>query len=178
RLLPASPRWRARYEFGRTAGGGKVTTRRSTRVPLSFKLNTMTARSILLGMGALLVCAGLFKIYHARQASPAQPAAMPVAAATPASPASPPLMLAELWAADIPRKAPELAVQLTGGGQILLSQFRGKVVMIDFVHTTCPHCQNASTIVERLYKEYGPRGFQPLGVAFNDNAALLVPDFV
>jgi peroxiredoxin len=129
-------------------------------------------------MGALLVCAGLFKIYHARQASPAQPAAMPVAAATPASPASPPLMLAALWAADIPRKAPELAVQLTGGGQILLSQFRGKVVMIDFVHTTCPHCQNASTIVERLYKEYGPRGFQPLGVAFNDNAALLVPDFV
>lgn len=88
------------------------------------------------------------------------------------------LTLASLRAADIPRKAPELAVQLVSGEQVLLSQFRGKVVMIDFVHTTCPHCQSVSTIVERLYKEYGPRGFQPLGVAFNDNAALLVPDFV
>jgi thiol-disulfide isomerase/thioredoxin len=88
------------------------------------------------------------------------------------------LTLASLQAADIPRKAPELAVQLVSGQQLLLSQFRGKVLMIDFVHTTCPHCQNASTIVERLYKEYGPNGFQPVGVAFNDNASLLVPDFV
>ena len=88
------------------------------------------------------------------------------------------LALASLWAAEIPRKAPELAVQMADGQQLLLSQFRGKVVMIAFVHTTCPHCQNLSTIVERLNKEYGPRGFQPLGVAFNDNAALLVPDFV
>jgi thiol-disulfide isomerase/thioredoxin len=86
--------------------------------------------------------------------------------------------LASLRAAEIPRKAPELAVQMTDGQQVLLSQFRGKVVMIDFVHTTCPHCQSASAIVERLYKEYGPRGFQPVGVAFNDNAGLLVPDFV
>jgi peroxiredoxin len=85
--------------------------------------------------------------------------------------------MASLQAADVPRKAPELAVQMTDGQQVLLSQFRGKVVMIDFVHTTCPHCQNASSIVERLYKEYGPRGFQPLGVAFNDNASLLVPEF-
>ena len=88
------------------------------------------------------------------------------------------LALVSLRAADVPRKAPELAVQLADGQQVLLSQFHGKVVMIDFVHTTCPHCQNASAIVERLYKEYGPRGFQPLGVAFNDNAALLVPDFI
>jgi len=88
------------------------------------------------------------------------------------------LALASLRGADIPRKAPKLAVQMTDGQQLLLSQFHGKVVMIDFVHTTCPHCQNASSIVERLYKEYGPRGFQPLGVAFNDNASLLVPEFV
>lgn len=86
--------------------------------------------------------------------------------------------LASLQAADIPRKAPELAVQLVSGEQLLLSQLRGKVVLIDFVHTTCPHCQHASTVIEKLYKEYGPRGFQPVAVAFNDNAAILVPDFV
>jgi peroxiredoxin len=88
------------------------------------------------------------------------------------------LALASLRAADVPRKAPELAIQLVNGEQLLLSQFRGKVVMIAFVHTTCPHCQHDSAIMERLYQELGPRGFQPLDVAFNDNASMLVPEFV
>ncbi len=81
-------------------------------------------------------------------------------------------------AAEVPRKAPELAVQLVNGQQLLLSQLRGKVVVLEFLHTTCPHCQQSSALFERLYKELGPRGFQPVGVAFNDNAAQLVPDFV
>jgi hypothetical protein len=29
-----------------------------------------------------------------------------------------------------------------------------------------------------IQKEYGPRGFQAVGIAFNDMAAMLVPDFV
>lgn len=88
------------------------------------------------------------------------------------------MLCAALAAAEVPRKAPELAVQLVDGKQLLLSQFRGKVVLVAFVHTTCSHCQQDSQLFERLYKEYGPRGFQPIDVAFNDNAALLVPDFV
>ncbi len=82
-----------------------------------------------------------------------------------------------LAAAEIPRKAPELAVQLVNGEQLLLSKYRGKVVLLEFLHTTCPHCQQSSALVERLYKELGPRGFQPIGIAFNDNAVMLVPDF-
>ncbi len=85
-----------------------------------------------------------------------------------------------LWplaAADVPRKAPELAVQLPEGKQVLLSQYRGKVVLLAFVHTTCPHCQHDSAIIEQLYKEYGSRGFQPIDIAFNDGAAALVQDF-
>jgi peroxiredoxin len=50
--------------------------------------------------------------------------------------------------------------------------------MIEFLHTTCPHCQHTAAVIQQLYKEFGPRGFQPIGVAFNENAALLVPDFV
>jgi peroxiredoxin len=88
------------------------------------------------------------------------------------------LGLASLPAGEVPRKAPELAVQLVNGQQLLLSQFRGKVVVLEFLHTTCSHCQQSSAMFERLYQEYGPRGFQPVGVAFNENAAALVPDFV
>ena len=87
------------------------------------------------------------------------------------------LVLASAIAAEIPRQAPELAVQLPAGKQLLLSQFRGKVVLVEFVYTTCPHCQQSSTIIERLYKELGPRGFQPLAIAFNPDAEKLVGDF-
>jgi peroxiredoxin len=86
--------------------------------------------------------------------------------------------LLPLWAADVPRQAPELAVQFVNGQQLLLSQLRGKVVLLEFLHTTCPHCQQSSALIEKFYKEFGPRGFQPVGVAFNENAAQLVPDFV
>ena len=88
------------------------------------------------------------------------------------------LCLAPLWGAEVPRPAPELVIRQVNGPQLLLSQFRGKVVAIEFLHTTCPHCQNCSSLLNRMYKEYGPRGFQPVGIAFNDMATLLVPDFI
>jgi len=88
------------------------------------------------------------------------------------------LLVLPAVAAEVPRKAPELAVALPDGRQILLSQFRGQVVLIEFLHTTCVHCQHSSVTLERLRKELGPRGFQVIGVAFNDNALMLVPDFV
>jgi peroxiredoxin len=87
-------------------------------------------------------------------------------------------LAAAAMAAEVPRKAPEFAMQLVNGEQILLSQYRGKVVALEFLSTTCPHCQQCSAVMNKLYKEYGPQGFQPLGVAFNDRATLLVPDYI
>jgi thiol-disulfide isomerase/thioredoxin len=81
-------------------------------------------------------------------------------------------------AADVPRPAPEFAFQLPGGQQVLLSEYRGKVVLLEMLYTTCPHCQHSAQMLSRFSKEYGPRGFQPLGVAFNDMASLLLPDFI
>lgn len=75
------------------------------------------------------------------------------------------------------RKAPEVAFTVPGQGQKLLSQYRGKVVALEFIYTTCPHCQAASHIMSRFQNEFGPKGFQALDIAFNDNADLLVGDF-
>ena len=75
------------------------------------------------------------------------------------------------------RKAPELAFSVPGQGQKLLSQYRGKVVAIEFIFTTCPHCQAASKIMSKYQGEFGPRGFQALDIAVNDNADLLVENF-
>jgi thiol-disulfide isomerase/thioredoxin len=69
--------------------------------------------------------------------------------------------------AQEPRKAPELSFTLPGQGEKLLSQYRGKVIALEFILTTCPHCQQASQLMSQLQHEYGSRGFQALDVAIN-----------
>jgi peroxiredoxin len=77
----------------------------------------------------------------------------------------------------VPRPAAEFAIQMPNGKQALLSQYRGKVVALGFYFTTCPHCQVTCAFMERLSGQLGAKGFQPIGVAFNENANMLVPDF-
>jgi peroxiredoxin len=71
-------------------------------------------------------------------------------------------------AAPVPRPTKEFTIMLPSGKQDLLSSHRGKVVMMAFMFTTCPHCQALSKVITKLQAELGPRGFQALGVAFND----------
>jgi peroxiredoxin len=77
-----------------------------------------------------------------------------------------------------PRPAPEFTIRYADGNQVPLSSFKGKVVALTFIFTTCIHCQHASQAFSKLYTEYGPRGFQPVGVAINDMANLFVDDFM
>ncbi len=53
--------------------------------------------------------------------------------------------------------------------------------MLEFLLTTCPHCQTCSAIMQKLYAEM-PDKFQPLGTAINPNsmteARMLVPAYV
>ena len=66
-----------------------------------------------------------------------------------------------------PYPAPDLVINMPDGKPLRLSSLRGKVVLVECIFTTCPHCQEASRVFTNLYKEYGSRGFQPVGVAFN-----------
>lgn len=84
-----------------------------------------------------------------------------------------------------PRKAPELAFTLPGQGDKLLSQYRGKVVALEFILTTCPHCQEASHVMTKFQQAYGARGLQVIDLAINaldenrkpDQASMLVETF-
>src|SRR5689334_11869268 len=78
----------------------------------------------------------------------------------------------------VPRPAPEFVIQYNDGHQALLSSFRGKVVALEFLYTTCPHCQHSSQVFSKLNSEFSSKGFQPLGVAFNEMPQMLVPDFI
>ncbi len=81
-----------------------------------------------------------------------------------------------LPAADLPRPLPAIAIKTPAGGDIELKPYRGKVVALEFLLTTCPACQRCSRNLQKLQTEYGPNGFQAIGVATNDIS--LVPRYV
>ncbi|MCU1339726.1 MAG: Redoxin domain protein [Bryobacterales bacterium] len=72
-------------------------------------------------------------------------------------------------ASPVPRPSKEFTVTTPQGQQILLSSLKGKVTVVQFLFTWCPHCQAFSKVLTQLNAEYGPRGFQALGVAFDDD---------
>lgn len=77
----------------------------------------------------------------------------------------------------VPRKSPPFSYE-TAQGVEWLSKYAGKVLCVQFLFTTCPHCQVASQLLSRLKDQYGARGFQPVGVAFNPMSRMLVPDYI
>src|SRR5437763_14687448 len=81
-------------------------------------------------------------------------------------------------AADLPRKCPDLAIHMADGKSVPLSQYKGKVVALAFISTTCPHCQNYTQSLSAIQKEYAHKGVQILGAAFNDGAQTLLPAFI
>jgi len=81
-------------------------------------------------------------------------------------------------ALPVPRKAGDLVIQTTDGHKIALNNYKGKVVELSFIFTTCVHCQQMCGEMNQLYAQYGSAGFQPLAVAWNEDAKSLVPQFV
>jgi peroxiredoxin len=84
---------------------------------------------------------------------------------------------ARLQAADVPRPTPNMVFRKPEGGVIDLKEFRGKVIALEFLNTTCPHCQRCSKILQQMQNEYNAKGFQALGVATNEMAQILVADY-
>lgn len=60
-----------------------------------------------------------------------------------------------------------LRVRTMEGRTLDIQGLKGKVVLLDFMTTTCPLCKRASASLERLHKEFGPKGLLCVGVALN-----------
>jgi thiol-disulfide isomerase/thioredoxin len=80
--------------------------------------------------------------------------------------------------APVSRSAKEFICSDASGKKIALSSYRGEVVVVQFLSTTCSHCQALSQMLTRLQAEYGPKGFQAIGVAFNEADAAMVRSYV
>lgn len=76
-----------------------------------------------------------------------------------------------------PRKADEFVVHLPDHTDKLLTSYRGKVVLMAFMYTTCPHCQRTAGILSHIQTEYAAKGVQVLGVTFDQTAQRDVAQF-
>lgn len=81
-------------------------------------------------------------------------------------------------AADTARRSPPFTIQRTGAPPLQLSQYRGKVVALAFIHTTCSHCQQLTTELNLIARDYAGRQVQFLECAFNEDAVGALPEFL
>jgi peroxiredoxin len=79
------------------------------------------------------------------------------------------LAAGSLWAAQIPRQSPDFTIQLPNGKQIKISDYRGKVLGLTFILTTCPHCQKTTQLWDDIYPELAPKGLAVVEAALNEN---------
>lgn len=87
------------------------------------------------------------------------------------------ISLAPAFAQNLPRQAPEQIIHFPGGKIASVSDFKGKVVLVAFIITSCPHCQHTIGLVNPIQTELGRRGFQAIALAVNEDAAQRIPEF-
>jgi peroxiredoxin len=70
------------------------------------------------------------------------------------------------------KKAPQITRTDLNGGNIALTSFRGKVILLDFWATWCAPCQVEMPTFVQWQREYGPQGLQVIGISMDDDPAL------
>lgn len=63
---------------------------------------------------------------------------------------------------------PEFALADPAGKKVALSDFRGRIVMLNFWASWCVPCREEMPAMERLYSEFRDQGFVVLGVNVRD----------
>jgi peroxiredoxin len=87
-------------------------------------------------------------------------------------------LLISVEGASTPRPLANVTVPAADGKKVRLTQYRGKVMLVALVSTTCDKCLSSLQMLSTLQKEYGPRGFQAIGVAANDGAQESLAGFI
>ena len=65
------------------------------------------------------------------------------------------------------RKSPEFTIAEPSGRTTMLSGFKGKVVVMEFLFVKSQHCIRVATTLNKLNSELGARGFQAVGIVFD-----------
>lgn len=74
--------------------------------------------------------------------------------------------------AQLPHASPDFTINPPVGKTTLLSSFKGKVVVMEFLFVKSQHCMRVARTLNDLQAELGARGFQSVAIAFDaPNAA-------
>ncbi len=69
---------------------------------------------------------------------------------------------------ELGQPAPDFSLELYDGGELTLSDLRGKVVVINFWASWCDPCRDEAPALERVWREYKDRGVVFIGVDYVD----------
>jgi thiol-disulfide isomerase/thioredoxin len=78
--------------------------------------------------------------------------------------------------ADLPE--PELTLKDLAGNDVALSEYKGKVVLVNFWATWCEPCRIEIPWLIEMQQKYGPKGFVILGIALDEEGKSVVAPFV
>lgn len=69
------------------------------------------------------------------------------------------------------RNSPPLLVRTVEGGTVAIENQPGKVLLVDIMTTTCPSCKLAAAGIQKLYQQFGSKGFLPVAIAIDPQAS-------
>jgi thiol-disulfide isomerase/thioredoxin len=79
---------------------------------------------------------------------------------------------------SIAAAAPDVRFKDLDGKDVALSDYQGKVVLVNFWATWCEPCRVEIPWLIEMQQKYGPRGFTVLGVAMDEEGKSVVAPFV
>lgn len=66
------------------------------------------------------------------------------------------------------KPAPGFALETLQGQQVSLDSYKGKAVLVNFMATWCAPCKVETPWLIKLRNQYGPQGFEILGISTDD----------
>lgn len=66
---------------------------------------------------------------------------------------------------------------ISGKGPAALNAYAGKIRLVHFFATWCPHCQHEAPDLVAVQKALGSKGFQIIALSLDDDPASVVPAF-
>ena len=74
--------------------------------------------------------------------------------------------------------APDFTLPAVDGSMVSMSDYSGKVILVDFWATWCPPCQEMIPVLSKLHKKYSDKGLVILGVSLDKDGLGVLGTFV